>query len=257
MYSIGDNVLVGEIQRFIEAFFTNKNNCRLVLAKVKDPQRFGVAEIKDGKVITVEEKPTNPRSPFAVTGLYIYDYSIFEGVNHITQSARGELEISNAHQYLINNGFDVGYSEITGWWKDTGRPDDLLEANRLIWHKIIEDVEPKIMGEVDSSSDIVGKAIVEKGAKVIKSVIRGHVIIGENTLIENSYIGPFTSIYHGCEIKNSEIEYSIVLENCKIIDADIRIEGSLLGRGVKIYKKISKPHTQRFVLGDQSTVELT
>jgi glucose-1-phosphate thymidylyltransferase len=257
VFYLGDNVLVGDIQRFIEAFFTNKNNCRLVLAKVKDPQRFGVAEIKDGRVIKVEEKPYIPRSPFAVTGLYIYDCSIFEAVSHITPSARGELEISDAHQYLIDNGFDVGYSEITGWWKDTGRPDDLLEANRLIWHKVVENLEPKIMGEVDSGSDIVGKVIIENGAKVIKSVIRGPVIIGENTLIENSYIGPFTSVYYGCEIKNSEIEYSVVLENCKIIDVDIRIEGSLLGRGVKIYKKISKPNTQRFILGDQSTVELT
>ena len=114
VFYLGDNVLVGDTQRFIEAFLTDKNNCRLVLAKVKDPQRFGVAEIKDGKVITVEEKPKNPRSPFAVTGFYVYDHSIFEAVNHITPSARGELEISDAHQYLINNGFDVGYSEITG-----------------------------------------------------------------------------------------------------------------------------------------------
>ena len=179
------------------------------MAKVKDPQRFGVAEIKDGKVITVEEKPKNPRSPFAVVGLYIYDHSIFEAVNHITPGARGEPEISDAHQYLIDSGFDVGYSEITGWWKDTGRPDDLLEANRLIWHKIIENVEPKIMGEVDSDSDIVGKAIVEKGARVIKSVIRGPVIIGENTLVENSYIVLSPLFIMGVKLKIARL--SIVL----------------------------------------------
>jgi glucose-1-phosphate thymidylyltransferase len=257
VFYLGDNVLVGGIHRFIEEFFRDKNNCRLVLAKVKEPQRFGVADIEDGRVIRVEEKPKDSISPFAVTGIYIYDHSIFEAVNHITVSARGELEISDAHQYLINNAFDVGYSEITGWWKDTGKPEDLLEANRLILSKIMDDGEPKIMGEVDGSSDIAGRVIIEEGAKVIKSAIRGPVIIGEGTLIENSYIGPFTSVYYGCEIKNSEVEYSIVLENCKIINANVRIERSILGREVKIYKNNSKPNTQKFMLGDQSTVELT
>ena len=257
VFYLGDNVLVGGINRFIEEFLKNKNNCQLVLAKVKEPERFGVAEIKDGRVISVKEKPQKPRSSYAVTGIYLYDHSIFEAVNNITPSTRGELEISDAHQYLISNGFAVGYSEITGWWKDTGKPEDLLEANRLILDRIIDGGEPKIMGEVDSSSDIAGKVIIEEGAKVIKSTIRGPVIIGENTLVENSYIGPFTSIYYACEIKNSEIEYSIVLENCKIIDADVRIERSLLGREVKIYKNNSKPSTQKFILGDQSTVELT
>lgn len=256
VFYLGDNVLVGGIQRFIEEFFRDKNNCRLVLAKVKEPQRFGVAEIRDGRVIRVEEKPKNPISPFAVTGIYIYDRSIFEAVDHITPGTRGELEISDAHQYLINNELKVGYSEITGWWKDTGKPEDLLEANRLILDRILDDGEPRIMGEVDSSSDIAGKVVIEEGAKVIKSAIRGPAIIGENTLVENSYIGPFTSIYYGCEIKNSEVEYSIVLENCKIIDADARIERSLLGREVKIYKNNSKPSTQKFILGDQSIVEL-
>ncbi len=257
VFYLGDNVLVGGIERFIEEFIKNKNNCQLILAKVKEPQRFGVAELKDGRVIRVEEKPKKPRSPFAITGIYLYDHSIFEAVNNITPSSRGELEISDAHQYLINNGYVVGYSEITGWWKDTGKPEDLLEANRLILDKIIDGYDPMILGDVDSSSDIVGKVIIEKGAKVINSAIRGPVIIGENTLIKNSYIGPFTSIYYGCEIKNSEIEYSILLENCKIVDASVRIKRSLLGRGVKIYKNTSKPSTHKFILGDQSTIKLT
>ena len=257
VFYLGDNVLVGGIQRFVENFFTNKYNCQLVLARVKDPQRFGVAEIKDGRVIRVDEKPRIPRSPFAVTGIYIYDHSIFEAINNITPSARGELEISDAHQYLISSGFEVGYSEITAWWKDTGKPEDLLEANRLVLDKIIEDDEPMIMGEVDGSSDIAGKVIIEEGVMITKSAIRGPVMIGKNTLVDNSYIGPFTSISYGCEIRNSEVEYSIILENCKITDADTRIERSLLGREVRIYKNGSRPHTQKFILGDQSTVELT
>jgi glucose-1-phosphate thymidylyltransferase len=257
VFYLGDNVLLGGIQRFIDEFYRNKNNCQLVLANVKDPQRFGVADIEDGRVIRVIEKPKNPKSPFAVTGIYVYDRSIFEAVKNIKPSKRGELEISDAHQYLIDNGRRVGYCEATGWWKDTGKPEDLLEANRFILDNLIIDGEPKIMGEVDHHSDVAGKVIIEKGATVKRSVIRGPAIVGENTLVEESYIGPFTSVYFGCEIKNSEVEYSIVLENCKIIDATARIERSLLGRDVKILKNDSTPSNQKFILGDQSIVELT
>lgn len=257
VFYLGDNIIVGAIEGFIEEFFKEKNNCRLVLAKVKDPQRFGVADVKDERIISVKEKPKNPRSPFAVTGIYVYDHSIFEAVKRVAPSARGELEISDAHQYLIDKGFEVGYTEITGWWKDTGRYEDLLEANSLILDKIIHNGEQKIIGEVDSSSEIVGKVFIEEGAKIVNSSIRGPVIIGKNTLVKNSYIGPYTSIYYGCKIKNSEIEYSIVLENCKIIDVDFRIERSLLGRQVEIYKKKGKPNTRTFVLGDQSIVEIS
>jgi glucose-1-phosphate thymidylyltransferase len=257
VFYLGDNILLGGIKGFIYEFFRNRNNCQLVLAKVREPQRFGVAEIENGRVTRVTEKPKNPRSPFAVTGIYVYDSSIFEAVKNITPSKRGELEISDAHQYLIDKGFQVGHCEATGWWKDTGKPEDLLEANRFILDKLVSDGEPKIIGDVDDSSDIAGKVIIEKGARIKKSVIRGPAIIGENSLIEKSYIGPFTSIYYGCQIKNSEVEYSIVLENCEIVDAHARIEKSLLGREVRIYSNHSKPRTQKFILGDQSTVELT
>jgi glucose-1-phosphate thymidylyltransferase len=230
-------------------------NCQLVLARVKDPERFGVPELRKGKIVRVEEKPSHPKSPYAVTGIYIYDHHIFEAVHNIHPSARGELEISDAHQYLIDHGYEVGYSEITGWWKDTGKPEDLLEANRLILDRILQPTDNE--GKVDSSSDIAGKVILEKGAQIIRSQIRGPVIIGENTVVENSYIGPFTSIHHGCEIRNSEVEYSIVLENCRIIDVHTRIERSLLGREVEIVKCSSKPLTQKFIVGDQSRIELT
>jgi len=256
VFYLGDNVVVGGIERFIEDFIRQNSNCHLVLSKVKDPERFGVPEIKNGRIIRVEEKPKNPKSQYAVTGIYIYDSTIFEAVNNIKPGFRGELEISDAHQYLIDKGYKVGYSEITGWWKDTGKPEDLLEANRLTLDRIIGDDEPVIKGVVDGSSDIAGKVIVEEGAKIINSNLRGPLIIGENTIIENSYIGPFTSIYYGCYIRNSEVEYSIILEKCRIIDADIRIERSLLGREVEIIKCQTKPRTQKFIIGDQSRVEL-
>jgi len=254
VFYLGDNVIIESIQTLIDQFLKKNMNCILVLAKVKDPERFGVPELQDGKIVRIEEKPAHPKSPYAVTGIYIYDHHIFDAVHGIQPSARGELEISEAHQYLIDHGYKVGYSEITGWWKDTGKPEDLLEANRLILDRIVQPSNNG--GKVDHSSDIAGKVILEKGAQIIKSQIRGPVIIGENTVVENSYIGPFTSIHHSCEIRNSEVEYSIVLENCHIIDAHTRIERSLLGREVEIVKCSTKPLTQKFIVGDQSRIEL-
>ncbi len=256
VFYLGDNVIVGGIKRFLEEFKNSDNNCHLVLAKVKDPQRFGVPEIKDGKIVRVEEKPKIPKSDFAVTGIYFYDHHIFEAVNNIKPSWRGEFEISDAHQYLIDKGYKVGFSEITGWWKDTGKPEDLLEANRLVLEQIINCKESTINGEVDSDSEIIGKVIVEEGAKILKSSILGPVIIGRNTIIENSYIGPFTSIYYECEIKNSEIQYSIIMEKSKIIDIETRIEKSILGKFVKIEKGKTRPKSRSFIVGDQSHIKL-
>ncbi|HID40496.1 MAG TPA: glucose-1-phosphate thymidylyltransferase [Calditrichaeota bacterium] len=252
VFYLGDNMVVGGLKRFIEAFEKNKANCHLTLARVKDPERFGVPEIKEGKIVRIEEKPAQPKSHFAVSGIYIYDKTIFEAVNNIKPSVRGELEISDAHQYLLDHGYTISYSEITGWWKDTGKPYDLLEANRLI----LDNMEADIKGEVDSASLVSGKAKIEAGVKIINSTIRGPVIIGKNTLIENSYIGPFTAIARDCQVKNSEVEFSIILEECKIIDVDIRIEHSLLGSDVEIVKAKGKPATHRFLIGDQSRIEL-
>ena len=252
VFYLGDNIIVGGIKRFISEFNTNKSNCHLVLAKVSDPERFGVPEIKDNRIVRIDEKPKKPRSDYAVTGIYIYDSSIFKAVNSIKPSARGELEISDAHQYLIDKGLTITYSEITGWWKDTGKPNDLLEANRLV----LDNINTKITGNVDKESQISGRVIIEAGCEIQNSNIRGPVIIGAGTKIINAYIGPYTSIERNCTIKDSEIEYSIVSEDCEITDQKIRIEASLLGKGVKIIEAKSKPFTNRFIIGDQSLVEI-
>ncbi|UCE08551.1 MAG: glucose-1-phosphate thymidylyltransferase [bacterium] len=252
IFYLGDNMVVGGVKRFVEEFEQDHVNCYLTLSKVKDPERFGVPEIKSNRIVSIEEKPKVPKSEFAVAGIYIYDQYIFEAVNNIAPGKRGELEISDAHQYLIDNGYQIGYSEITGWWKDTGKPIDLLEANRLV----LEHLKPKIEGKVDKKSYTTGNVIIEKGAIVKNSHIRGPVIIGSNTTIENSYVGPFTSIHNDCHIQNSEIEFSIVLNNCQILDIGVRIESSLLGSDVQLMKVASKPSTHRFIIGDQSRVEL-
>jgi glucose-1-phosphate thymidylyltransferase len=219
---------------------------------VKDPERFGVPEIKNNRIVGVQEKPKKPKSQYAVAGIYIYDKHIFEACRAIKPSGRGELEISDAHQYLIDKGFSVGFSEITGWWKDTGKPLDLLEANRLI----LDNITSSNHGTVDAKSTVAGKVIIEEGAKIIDSVVRGPVIIGKNCVIEESYIGPFTAVGNDTVIKKSEVEYSIILRDCKISNVGIRIEGSILGNEVEIVEAGGKPRVHRFMIGDQSRVEV-
>ncbi|HOV99681.1 MAG TPA: glucose-1-phosphate thymidylyltransferase [Bacteroidota bacterium] len=252
VFYLGDNMLVGGIKRFIDEFERSNCNCFLTLSRVQDPQRFGVPEFKNGKIVRIEEKPKNPKSNFAVAGIYLYDSSIFEAVKNIRPSARGELEISDAHTYLIEHGYTVGYTEITGWWKDTGKPADLLEANRLI----LDSFQFHNEGNIDSTSDVGGRVVVEEGAKIINSKVRGPAIIGKDCVIENSYIGPYTSIGDRTQIIGSEIEYSIVLRDCKILNVGIRIEGSILGNDVEVVEGNSRPRVHRFMIGDQSRIEV-
>ncbi len=253
VFFLGDNVVVGGISQFVERFTKAGDDCHLVLAKVRDPQRFGVAEIRGGRVVGVVEKPAIPASDFAVTGIYVYGPKIYEAVHAIEPSRRGELEISDAHQYLIPQGCRVGFSEITGWWKDTGKPEDLLEANRFALDQLME---PRLEGAIDAASDVDGKVVLAAGAKVVASQIRGPAIIGPGCVIERSYIGPFTALGARCVIRDSELEYSILFEDTQILDADVRIERSLLGREVIIRRGETRPHTQKFILGDQSVIEL-
>ena len=211
IFYLGDNMVVGGVRRFIDEFEESDCNCFLTLAKVKDPERFGVPEIRNGKIVRVDEKPKKPKSQFAVAGIYVYDHHIFEAVKNIKPSARGELEISDAHTYLIRKGYKVGYSEITGWWKDTGKPTDLLEANRLV----LDNIQPKIVGKVDKTSTVAGKVIIEEGASIINSVIRGPAIIGSGCIIEHSYVGPFTSI--GNNMMNSSTQIALNFKNWIIL----------------------------------------
>ncbi|HPG38491.1 MAG TPA: glucose-1-phosphate thymidylyltransferase [bacterium] len=252
IFYLGDNMVVGGLEKFIAAFYEAKSNCHLTLSRVKDPERFGVPELKDNRIIAIEEKPAHPKSAFAVSGIYIYDSSIFQAVNNIKPSARGELEISDAHQYLLDHNYSISYSEITGWWKDTGKPEDILEANRLI----LEHTQSRVAGSVDKLSLVTGEVVIEEGAQIINSVLRGPIVIGKNTIVDNSFIGPFTSIGDNCTIKKSEVEFSIVLNQCEITDVGVRIESSLLGAGARVVKATVRPKTHRFMVGDQSLIEI-
>jgi glucose-1-phosphate thymidylyltransferase len=248
---LGDNLIREGIGSLVAEFERDKPNAQILLARVENPERFGVAKLENGKVVQLIEKPKDPPSDFALVGVYMFDSSIFEAVNNIKPSWRHELEITDAIQYLIDAGANVKPHIIDCWWKDTGRLEDLLEANRII----LEDLEENCFGEVDESSRLVGRVLIEKGAKVLGSCIRGPVIIGRNTVIENSYIGPFTSVYYDVLIRNSEVEHSIVLEKSKITDVS-RVEDSLIGKGAEISKADLKPRAYRLMLGDHSRIGL-
>jgi glucose-1-phosphate thymidylyltransferase len=252
LFYLGDNMIVGGVRRFVEAFEASKASCHLALAQVKDPERFGVPELDGKRIVSIEEKPKKPKSRYAVTGIYLYDSRIFEACDAIKPSARGELEISDAHQWLLDHGARVEWSEITGWWKDTGKPDDLLAANRLV----LQHQEGRIAGEVDASSELTGAVVVEKGARIVRSQIRGPAIIGPDAIVEDSYVGPYTSIGPGARVAKSEVEHSIVLDRCRIEDVGVRIESSILGTGAEVVRAREKPRTHRFFVGDQSRIEV-
>jgi glucose-1-phosphate thymidylyltransferase len=247
---LGDNLLNKGITNFVEEFVREKPAAQILLARVPDPQMFGVAELADGRVVRLVEKPEHPRSDLARVGGYMFSPAVFEAVKQIKPSFRNELEITDAIQHLIDRGLEVRPHIVDGWWKDTGKLEDMLEANRLI----LDRIERRVDGVIDADSRVEGKVIVESGAVIEHSVVRGPVIIGANARIVNAYVGPFTSIMNDAEIRDSEIEHSIVLEGSTISNLATRIEDSLIGKNVKIYRLPVKPSAYRFMLGDNSEV---
>ena len=249
---LGDNLIRDGINEFVDEFRRLEPDAEILLARVPEPQRFGVAELKDGKVVRLVEKPPAPKSDLALVGVYLFSPKVFSAIERIERSARGELEITDAIQRMIDDGARVVPHVITGWWKDTGRPDDLLEANRII----LDTLEPRVEGTIGEGVKLEGKVVIQPGAQVSHSRIRGPAIIGSESLIENAYIGPFTSIYHHCTIRGAEIEHSIVLEGSVIDGVDGKIESSLIGKGCTVSSSPERPHAYRLMLGDQSRAEL-
>jgi glucose-1-phosphate thymidylyltransferase len=253
---LGDNLIAGGITGLVDEFRALGCNSEILLAKVPNPEQFGVAELTpEGKVHRLVEKPKEPQSDLALVGVYMFDSSIFESVRRIKPSARGELEITDAIQDLIDRGLDVHPHIVRGWWKDTGKLDDMLEANRIV----LEGLETRRGAnvEVGGGSRIEGRVEIGEGAELIDSLVRGPVVIGAGTRIENAFVGPYTSIGERCTLVRCEMENSIVLSDCEIRDIPLRIDGSLIGRNVRIVKTDFKPKAYRFMLGDNSEVGIT
>ena len=257
---LGDNLLRQGVAHFVNRFHQTRDAnlhqqhavAQILLTHVEDPSRFGVAELdEEGEVVRLVEKPEVPPSDLALVGVYLFDKTIHEAVRSISPSARGELEITEAIQWLIDEGYRVRSEVLEGWWKDTGQLDALLEGNRLV----LEVIESRVGGFVDSESRIDGRVVVEAGAEIVRSTIRGPAIVGPRTRIVDSFIGPFTSIGEDCEVVESEIEHAMVLERCRI-DSAGRIEDSLLGKEVEITRSNRRPRASRLMLGDHSQVDL-
>jgi glucose-1-phosphate thymidylyltransferase len=249
---LGDNFIRDGIAPLVEEFERDRPNCQILLARVPNPGSFGVAELSGGKVVRLEEKPKQPKSDYALVGVYLFDSSVFEAVDAIRPSARGELEITDAIQYLIENGRDVRSHVIKGWWKDTGKLADLLEANRMA----LTSIERDLRGSVDARSRVIGEVSLGEGCVVENSELRGPLVIGAGTVVRDSYVGPFTSISSRCSIVGSEIEFSIILEESRIENLATRVEGSLVGRNARITQGPTKPRAFRFMVGDNSEIQV-
>jgi glucose-1-phosphate thymidylyltransferase len=249
---LGDNFIVGGITELTDEFQTRRPHAQIMLTRVPDPREFGVAELDvSGQVVGLEEKPCQPKSDLALVGVYLFTPAIHEAVRHLRPSWRGELEITEAIQWLIDHGQTVRSTIITGYWKDTGNVTDMLEVNRLV----LEGIEPRHHGAVGPGCEIIGRVAIEAGTHVSGSRIVGPAIIGAGTKITGSYIGPFTAIGQDCVIADSEIEYSIVLHGASILGVR-RIGASLIGRHAEITPAPRVPRVHRLVLGDHSKVQI-
>jgi glucose-1-phosphate thymidylyltransferase len=249
---LGDNLILDGITPLVEEFRRDRPNSQILLARVPHPEEFGVAELDGSRIKRLVEKPKQPKSDLALVGVYMFDSTIFEAVDGIKPSFRNELEITDAIQHLIDHGRDVRHHIIDGWWKDTGKLEDILEANRMVLSR----AKRSIRGTLDDQTRAEGEVIVAEGTVVKNSILRGPLTLGERCVIENSYIGPFSSIYDDVRIRNSEIEHSIVLERCTIQDVPVRIEASLIGKEVSIQRSQRKPSAYRFMVGDSSLVDV-
>ncbi len=253
MMYLGDNLIMDDIRPFVKEFEEKKELSALImLSPVQDPTRFGIAVMEGSKIVKTVEKPKEPPSNLAIIGLYLFRKDIFEGIANIKPSWRNELEITDAIDWLIQNKETVEGHIIYGWWKDTGKPEDLIEAN----HKILDDVieEFKIEGTVEATSVLQGRVSIGKNTEVVNSVIRGPVIIGDNCTISNAYIGPYTSIGNNTLIENCEIENSILMDEVKISNFSYRIDSSLIGKKVEIVEADAKPKGVQIIVGDLGKV---
>ncbi|MPY94249.1 MAG: glucose-1-phosphate thymidylyltransferase [Acidimicrobiia bacterium] len=264
---LGDNMLQQGLAEFVESFEADRRAAaglpldgarrdaaaQILLARVDDPRSFGVAEIDTatGEVTRLVEKPKEPPSDLALVGVYLFDHLILDAVRAIEPSGRGELEITDAIQWLIDEGHRVRHEVLRGWWIDTGKKDPLLECNRLV----LDTLERRVDGEVDEASVVEGRVVVEAGAQIVRSRVRGPAIIGAGTRIVNSYVGPYSSVSPGCEILDSELDHSVVLDGSRISGIP-RLSDSLLGRHAAVERSGHKPAATRLMLGDHSVVEL-
>jgi glucose-1-phosphate thymidylyltransferase len=254
---LGDNLLEQDLQAFVAAFEDarhgdNPPSAQILLKKVPDPHRFGIAELDgSGHVVHLVEKPADPPSDLALVGVYLFDQTINTAVRSIEPSPRGELEITDAIQWLVDQGYKVRQEVLSGWWIDTGKLTPLLEANRLL----LEKIEPRIDGKVDEASTVDGRVVISEGAEVVNSTVRGPVAIGPGARVVDSFIGPFSAIGAECEVSNSEVEHSVVMDRSRIVDIP-RLEDSLIGKEAVVTRTQARPRALRLMVGDHCQIDV-
>jgi len=254
---LGDNLLEQDLAAFVHAFEAARATAepptaQILLKRVPDPHRFGIAELDaSGNVVRLVEKPADPPTDLALVGVYLFDRTINDAVRAIAPSPRGELEITDAIQWLVDQGLRVRQEELTGWWIDTGKLTPLLEANRLL----LEKVESRIDGSVDEASVLDGRVVVEAGAVVTNSTLRGPLVVGAGAVVADSFIGPFSAIGDRCEVRNSEVEHSVVMTDSKILDIQ-RLEDSLIGKDVVVSRSQVRPRALRLMVGDRCQIDV-
>ena len=254
---LGDNLLQGGISELVDAFREHEPDALILLTAVPDPQNYGVAELEPappgeiGRVRRLVEKPAEPNTDLALVGVYMFTAGVHDAARAIRPSARGELEITDAIQHLLDTGMRVEPHIVRGWWKDTGRLEDMLEANRLVLDNLVERVQGEL---IDSQID--GRVVIEAGARLERTRVRGPAVIGAGAVLSDCYVGPYTAIGDGCRISASEVEHSILLAGCSVCDLDGRMESSLLGRNVTVRRGERQPRAYRFMVGDNSDISI-
>ncbi|HTX33152.1 MAG TPA: glucose-1-phosphate thymidylyltransferase [Solirubrobacteraceae bacterium] len=246
---LGDNLLQGGIEDLVGAFREHGPDALILLTPVADPENYGVAELSDGSVVRLVEKPPQPKTDLALVGVYMFTPAVHDAARAIEPSGRGELEITDAIQHLVDRGLRVEPHVVRGWWKDTGRLDDMLAANRLV----LDTIEGRIEGEL-IASQVDGRVVVDPGVRLERSTVRGPAIIGAGARLIDCYVGPYTAIGENCLIENAEVEHSILLAGSAVRDLAGRMESSLLGRNVRIGRDQRQPRAYRFLVGDNSEV---
>lgn len=250
---LGDNLIGSGIESFRDEFEKSAAVASILLKEVDNPSSFGIAEV-DGqqRVLSLVEKPKQPQSNLALVGIYFFTAKIHDAIDKIAPSWRGELEITDAIQFLLSQGDKVLSHRIDAWWLDTGKKDDLLTANTVV---LDEWVQRKIDGEIDGLSQVTGRVQLGKGSRVVNSTVRGPVVIGDDVLVENSFVGPFTSIGNGCRIVSSVLEHCLLLESARVEFVD-RLEDSLLGKNSAVVREQKRRQAYRLMIGDDSEVLL-
>ena len=251
---LGDNLIQHGVKGIVEEFNSLNVDALILLKPVENPRSFGVAELAaDGRILSLEEKPKEPKSNLALVGVYLFSPAILEVLPNLKPSARGELEITDAIQMLITTGHPVRSHVHQGWWLDTGKKDDMLEANRVV----LDEIEPCVEGTLDADSRVVGRVQIGEGTELIRSSVRGPAVIGAGCRLVDTFIGPYTSISDGVQIESAEIEHSIILDGSRVEAPGQRLEDSLIGRNVRITRTPARPAALRLLLGDDSEVNLT